>query len=209
MRDAYHEEVRLTFRQTLLLAVVGVVAACVAAFSYRMLTPVQASGFYGTALSEPQALAPFTLTDADGKRVTLEAWRGEYLLVFFGYTRCPDTCPLTLGRLAKVYDDLGRPENVQVVMVSFDPQHDTPELTQRYVGGFDPSFVGLSGSVSDVAKAARKFYVGYRRIDRKDFVHTDSVALIDPEGRMRLVYMQDKIARLTDDLTTVLAERPF
>lgn len=141
--------------------------------------------------------------------MTLGAWRGQYLLVLFGYTRCPDTCSLTLGRLAKAYEDLGRPPNVQVVMVSFDPQHDTPELTQRYIGGFDPSFVGLSGSTSDIAQAARRFYVGYRRIDRKDFVHTDSVALIDPEGRMQLVYTQDKIARLTDDLTTVLAECPF
>ena len=129
--------------------------------------------------------------------------------MFFGFTTCPDVCPLTLGRLTKVYEDLGRPEGVQVVMVSVDPQHDTPELTQRYVGGYDPSFVGLSGSTGDIARAAKTFFVGYRGLKDNDFLHTDSVALLDREGKMRFIYGQDKVARLSEDLPRMLAERAF
>ena len=123
--------------------------------------------------------------------------------MFFGFTTCPDVCPLTLGRLAQTYRDLGEPEAVQVVMVSVDPGTDTPARTQRYVAGFHASFTGLTGSTADTARAARAFFVGYRQLDRS-VGHTDTVALLDPEGRMRFVYTQDKVARIGDDLQQLL-----
>ena len=207
---------KLSIRQLWTLVVVGLVAAVLAGFAYVQLQQVQRvsapqtqSEFYGTPLDTPVQVAPFTLTDAHGKRVTLKKWRGDLMLVFFGFTRCPDVCPLTLGRLAKVYEELGQPRDVQIVMVTVDPQHDTPELTQRYAAGFNPYFVGLGGSSSDIAEAAKTFFVGYQGLKSKDFIHTDSVALLDREGKMRFIYGQDKVARLSEDLPKLLASSEF
>jgi len=200
---------KLTPRRLWTLIAVGSLAALLAGFSYWQLRAANAPTYYGTALDNPPVVAPFELTDASGERVTLSKWRGDLLLVFFGFTRCPDVCPLTLGRLAKVYRDLGRPEDVQVVMITVDPQHDTPELTQRYAGSFDPDFVGLGGSSADIAHAAQTFFVGYRGLGNEDFLHTDSVALLDREGKLRLIYGQDKVARLTDDLARIQTARDF
>jgi len=206
-RDLYLEAMKSAPRYFWTLVLVGLAAALLAGFSLLQLRAAPA--YYGTPLDDPPLVAPFELTDAEGERVTLEKWRGELLLVFFGFTRCTDVCPLTLGRLAKVYDDLGRPEDVQVVMITVDPARDTPELTQRYAGSFDPAFVGLGGSGADIARAAQTFFVGYRELKDKDFLHTDSVALLDREGKMRLIYGQDKVAGLTEDLSRILKARNF
>ena len=200
---------KLSLRQLWTLALVGLVAAAVAGFAYVQLQRVGTPEFYGTPLDNPVQVAPFTLTDAQGERVTLKQWRGDMLLVFFGFTRCPDVCPLTLGRLAKVYKDLGEPEDLHVVMITVDPQHDTPKLTQRYASGFNPDFIGLSGSSSDIAHAAKTFFVGYRGLEDSGFLHTDSVALLDREGKMRFIYGQDKVARLSEDLPRMLASSNF
>ncbi len=200
---------KLTPRYFWTLVLVGLTAALLAGFSLLQLRAAGAPDFYGTPLDDPPLVAPFELTDAEGERVTLSKWRGDLLLVFFGFTHCPDVCPLTLGRLAKVYDDLGRPEDVQVVMITVDPARDTPELTQRYAGSFDPAFVGLGGSSADIAHAAQTFFVGHRELEDKNFLHTDSVALIDREGKMRLVYGQDKVSGLTEDLSRILKSRNF
>lgn len=200
---------KLTARRLWALALTGLLAALVAGFAFSQLRALSAPEFYGTALDEPPLVGAFELTTATGERVTLEHWRGEVVLVFFGFTRCPDVCPLTLGRLAKVYRDLGSPEDVQVVMITVDPENDTPELTQRYAGSFDPSFVGLGGSTGDIANAARTFFIGYRDLGDADFLHTDSVGLLDREGRLRFVYGQDKVARLAEDLPRILDSRAF
>ncbi len=200
---------KLSLRQLWTLILVGLVAAAAAGFAYVQLQRANTPEFYGTPLDTPVQVEPFTLTDAQGEQVTLQKWRGDLLLVFFGFTRCPDVCPLTLGRLAKVYQDLGEPKDLQVVMITVDPEHDTPKLTQQYAGGFNPDFVGLGGSSSDIAHAAKTFFVGYRGLKTNDFLHTDSVALLDREGKMRFVYGQDKVARLSEDLPRMLASRNF
>jgi protein SCO1 len=177
-------------------------AASLAGFSWFELNRSTAKGFHGTALDTPVLVGDFALSSAGGK-AALSDWRGKYLLVFFGFTECPDVCPLTMGRLAKIYRDLGEPEDVQVVMVSVDPETDTPARVQRYVESFHPSFVGLTGSTSDIAEAARTFFVGYRQLG-EGVGHTDYVTLLDREGKMRLVYAQDKMPRLAEDLGAVL-----
>lgn len=179
-------------------------ALALAAYARVELGRVSTRDYHGTVLENPVQVGEFTLTSAAG-RTSLSAWRGAYLLVFFGFTECPDVCPLTLSRLAKTYRELGEPEDVQVVMVSVDPKTDTPARVRRYVEQFHPSFVGLTGSPSDIAKAARTFFVGYRQLS-EGVGHTDAVALLDPEGRMRLIYTQDKVARLGDDLAKILEQ---
>ena len=189
---------------------VGVVALLLVVISLYGINRAEARDFYGTPLNEPVTVAATELTAADGARVTLpDTWRGKVVLLYFGFTTCPDVCPLTLGRLAKIYEDLGEPEGVQVVMVSVDPERDTPERTQAYAQAFAPSFVGLSGSAADIARAAKNVYVGFGGVGGKNFTHTDAVIVLDREGRMRLVYGQDKVLYLADDLPKMLAARDW
>lgn len=190
------------FRRRWPAVVLVACALALAGFGWLELNRASAKGFHGTALDTPVQVGDFTLTSAGGK-AALSDWRGKYLLVFFGFTECPDVCPLTMGRLAKIYRDLGEPEGVQVVMVSVDPETDTPARVQRYVESFHPAFVGLTGSTSDIAEAARTFFVGYRQLG-EGVGHTDYVTLLDREGKMRLIYAQDKVPRLGDDLKAVL-----
>ena len=198
-------------RKSLLpLLSVGVVALLLVGFSLYGINRAEARDFYGTPLNEPVTVPATPLTAADGARVTLpDTWRGDVVLLYFGFTSCPDVCPLTLGRLAKIYEDLGKPEGVQVVMVTVDPEHDTPERTQSYAGAFDPSFVGLSGSAADIARAAKNVYVGFGGIGEASFTHTDAVIVLDREGRMRFVYGQDKVLYLENDLPKILAARDW
>lgn len=159
-------------------------------------------GLAGTALQNPPSVGHHALVDAAGRERTLLETSGgaRVTLVFFGFTRCPDVCPITMARLAKIYGDLGEPDDVQVIMVTVDPEHDTPELVGRYAAGFHPSFVGLSGSSGQVAEAARAFYVGFASVGGGQYTHTDVVAVVDREGRLRYVYGNDKVPRLEVDL---------
>ena len=192
-----------------LLASIGVVAACLAAFSFYQINRTSSEELYGTVVDSKPVVGEIELTNGDGERVKLSDYRGEVLLVFFGFTNCPDVCPLTMGRLAKMYEDMGEPDDVQVAMITVDPAHDTPQVLANYVENFNPDFVGLGGSQEDIANAAKTFFVGYQGIADKQFMHTDTVALLDREGRMRLVYGQDKVQHIEDDLKTVLAQRDF
>ncbi len=190
-----------------LLVSLAVLSAGVAAFSVYQLSRASSTELYGTVVDSKPVVGDIELTDGQGERVKLSDWRGDVLLVFFGFTNCPDVCPLTMGRLAKMYEDMGAPEEVQVAMITVDPAHDTPEVLSKYVSAFHPDFAALSGSQADIANAAKTFFVGYRGIEDKQFVHTDTVAILDREGRMRLVYGQDKVKHIEEDLETVLAQR--
>lgn len=156
----------------------------------------------GTVLQNPVDVRGVSLTGAAGKPVAFDDFQNQLTLVFFGYTRCPDVCPVTLARLAKMYRDLGEPSDLQVVMVTVDPGNDTPELTQRYATSFHPDFVGLGGSNAQVATAARTFFVGYGAGD-KPVAHTDAVLLVDPEGHLRAVYGQDNLEALPRDMAAM------
>lgn len=160
-----------------------------------------------TVLENPQDASDLELTLAsDGRRVAFGelASEADWTLVFFGFVDCPDVCPLTMSRLAETYRELGEPDGLQVVMVTVDPERDGPERLHRYVSGFHPSFRGLTGSSSDVAAAARRFFIGYRGTGSA-IAHTEAVGLVDADGRLRGVYGQGKVGRIGDDLVDLLA----
>ncbi|MFO7545740.1 MAG: SCO family protein [Trueperaceae bacterium] len=158
----------------------------------------------GTALTNPVSVEGLALVDHHGAAALLaDDYRGDVTLVFFGFTRCPDVCPLTMARLARIYEALGEPDGLQVVMVTVDPEYDTPEVLGRYVTGYHPEFVGLTGTSSDVAAAARTFFVGYSGLGR-DIVHTDVVAVLDRTGALRYVYGQDDVMFLERDLPDLI-----
>lgn len=190
-------------RIVLLLALLGLAGAG-AYLLGTVLRPKPALA--GTVLSNPVQVGGLTLVDATGAPAVLaDDFRGDVTLVFFGFTRCPDVCPLTMARLARMYEALGEPDDLRVVMVTVDPEFDTPDVLGRYVAGFHADFVGLTGSSSEVAAAARTFYVGYAGIDT-EIAHTDVVAVLDRGGRLRYVYGQDDMAMLERDLPTLLRQ---
>ncbi len=156
----------------------------------------------GTELQNPVAISGLQLVDADGRDVDLaDDFAGELTLVFFGYTRCPDVCPLTMAQLSRIYEEAGEPDDVNVVMVTVDPAFDTPEVVGNYVRGFHPDFVGLTGSNQQVATAARTFFVGFSgAASQQQLVHTDVVAVVDREGQLRRIYGTADVPQLQVDL---------
>jgi protein SCO1/2 len=144
------------------------------------------------ALAEDQVTVggPFTLAAPDGATVTDESYRGKWLVVFFGYTFCPDTCPTTLSQIALALDKLGPDAGkVQPIFITVDPARDTPEVMGQYTEAFDPRIVGLSGSAEQIA-AVSKAYGAYseRRNSGADAAgylvdHSTYIYIMDPDGK--------------------------
>ena len=130
----------------------------------------------------------FELTDAGGNRVRAVDLRGRWLLIFFGYTYCPDLCPTALGEIAGALAQLGPlAAQVQPVFVSIDPQRDTPEALREYVQNFDARILPLSGSAEQLARAAGSFGVVFYKVpgptpDEYTFAHNAIMTLVGPEG---------------------------
>ena len=164
----------------------------------------------GTALQNPPSMVDLRLVRGDGAEVRLgDALGGTTTLVFFGFTRCPDVCPITMARLSGLYEDMGRPENLNVAMVTVDPEHDVPALLHTYVTAFHEDFLAFGGSNTQIAAAARAFFVGYAGIGTESFTHTDVVAVLDRAGSLRYVYSQSNLRHLPNDLPVILAQRGF
>lgn len=131
---------------------------------------------------------PFALTDQTGRLVTEQDFRGEYLLVFFGFTHCPDVCPTTLQTISIALDLLGeRAGEVQPLFVTVDPERDTPEVLARYVAVFDPRIVALTGSPEEIASVTKSYGVYSQRqvvAEGSDYLvnHTSSIYLMGPDG---------------------------
>ncbi len=160
----------------------------------------------GTPLSDPVAVSGLSLVDQAGRPFDMAGdLDGDVALVFFGFTRCPDVCPLTMAQLSSAYQEVGEPEDLKVVMVTVDPGFDTPEVVGAFVERFDPSFIGLTGTNSQVAAAAKAFFVGYGGAG-VELVHTEYVAVLDRDGRMRYVYGSDVVRTLARDLPRLMAQ---
>jgi protein SCO1 len=138
----------------------------------------------------------FTLTDAAGARRALADYRGKVVVLFFGYTHCPDVCPTTLAQLAQARRLLGPDAGrVQVLFVTLDPERDTPQLMGRYVAAFDPTFVGLTGTGAQIEGTAREFKLFFQKVagstpDSYTLDHTSGSFVFDPQGHVRL-YVRD------------------
>ena len=134
----------------------------------------------------------FALTDHTGKARTLADFRGKAVVMFFGYTQCPDVCPTTLGTLAEALKALGPDaERVQVLFVTVDPERDTQALLAQYVPAFDPRFVGLYGDAAATERVAKEFKVIYQKQPGASpgsytVDHSAGVFVFDPQGRLRL-----------------------
>lgn len=132
---------------------------------------------------------PFALIGKDGKTVTDQDFRGRHMLVFFGFTHCPDICPAELQVMASALDGLGPDaDKVVPIFITLDPERDTPEVVSEYVENFGPNFVGLSGSPEAIAKAAKAYRVSYQKFQDDtmgyDYTidHSSLAYLMGPDG---------------------------
>ncbi|HLA88746.1 MAG TPA: SCO family protein [Anaerolineales bacterium] len=170
------------------------------------------ASYRGTAYGEPYPAAPqIELIRSNGETFRLSDQKGKIVLLFLGYTSCPDVCPTTLAELKLVMDDLGdKSKFVQVVFVSVDPKRDTPDKTQEYVEHFNKEFIGLSGPF-DKLEAVWKNYGVFREEVQSDSAmgysvnHTARVYLIDMDGNLRLSYgYQTPVEDIVNDLELLL-----
>ena len=149
------------------------------------------------------------LVDHTGKARRLEDFRGKAVVLFFGFTHCPDVCPTTLADISQAIGQLGADaERVQVLMVSVDPERDTPDSLAKYMTAFDPRFLGLRGDLAATKKVAGEFKIYFEKRKQGDSYTVDHSAqsyVIDPQGRLRLLVRHDRIAQdLAADLRALL-----
>nr|WP_316640689.1 SCO family protein [uncultured Roseateles sp.] len=170
--------------------------------------------FKGVDITGAEYARTLNLSDQMGQPRTLGDFKGKVVVVFFGYTQCPDVCPTTLAELAQVKKSLGADgERVQGVFVTIDPERDTAELLKAYVSNFDPSFVALRGTPDQTAAVAKEFKVFFAKVpgktpDSYTMDHTAASFLLDTQGKVRVFSRYGAGAQvLADDLKILLAEK--
>ena len=171
----------------LIFATLALLAALlVAGAAYYVANQPRGPISIGTALVG----GPFTLSDQDGKKITDKDFLGKYMLVFFGYTYCPDICPTELQVMSAALDSLGaKADDIQPIFITFDPQRDTPEVLKQYISNFHPRFVGLTGTPEEIAVAAKAYRVFYNKLENTSgpdtylMDHSTITYLMDKQGK--------------------------
>ncbi len=179
-------------RRLLILTALPVVAALILGFVVVRFGPGLAHDDGGAAAIG----GPFTLTDGAGRTVTQRDFRGRWMLVYFGYTHCPDACPMTLNAIALALAKLPAAARAKIapVFITVDPARDTPALMQSYARAFDPQITGLSGTVSQVTSAEQEYHVYAQRHEIKgaaagdyEMDHSSVVYVMKPDGSFATV----------------------
>lgn len=174
---------------------------------------MQPPALRGTVIEPPKPMPNFTLQSVDGP-VSLSDFRGKIVVLYFGYTSCPDVCPTTLANLRRALNDLGaQADEVQVIFVAVDWQKDTPERVASYLSAFHPDFVGLSGSQEQIDAVTKNFGIfyqinppdenGYYTVD-----HTATTLVLDREGGLILTWPYGLTAdEFVEDLKVLVRSR--
>ena len=142
-------------------------------------------------LPQSRAVADVTMTNQDGQPVQMDDLKGKWSLLFFGYTYCPDICPTTLAQLRQVKSELPKDavDRLQVVLVSVDPNRDTPNQLKQYLAYFDKDFIGVAGSIEDTQKLANALSIPFIPADTSKpgytVDHSGNLAVVGPDGRQR------------------------
>ncbi|HNN12777.1 MAG TPA: SCO family protein [Anaerolineales bacterium] len=167
---------------------------------------------HGTVIQSPEPSYDFTLTGANGD-VSLSDYRGKIVLIYFGYTFCPDICPATLGNVTAALKKIGsKADDVQLIMISVDPGRDTPEKLAKYVAHFHPSFVGITGTKEEVDTVTSLYGIFYEIKQGStvtDYLidHTATLMAIDRDGYLKLVFPFGVTADdIADDLKYMLRQ---
>ncbi|MBT3337913.1 MAG: SCO family protein [Anaerolineae bacterium] len=174
------------------IAILGI--AIVGGVLILALIALKPYAFHGAVLQSPKPAQDFTLLNQYGQETTLSDYRGKVVLLYFGYAACPDVCPATLAELRQARELLGtRADEIQVFMITVDPERDTAEVMAEFLAHFDPSFIGLIGAPEQVAQIATQYGIFFQKQDTSSVMgylvdHTATVMLIDPEGYSRLIF---------------------
>jgi protein SCO1/2 len=167
--------------------------------------------FHAIDISGAEYAKGFDLPDQDGRERKLSDFKGEAVVVFFGYTQCPDVCPTTMAEIAQAKKLLGpQGDKVQGVFVTIDPERDTPQVLKGYMANFDTSFVALRPTADQLAAMAKEFKVYYKKVEGKTpgtytMDHSAACFVFDPQGRVRLYTRYGGGAQaLADDLAQIL-----
>lgn len=171
--------------------------------------------FHGSLIQEPYAAPDFSLPDGKGGEFHLASQRGRVVLLFFGFTNCPDVCPTTLADLKQVRKMLGADaDKLQVVFITVDPERDTTARSSAYAAGFDPTFAGLSGSEQQLSPVWQSYGV-YRKLNKTspsdttyEVEHSSQVYLVDESGNLRLTFSYGTpIDDIYQDVRQILKDR--
>ena len=175
-----------TKRLTITALVLAAIGALAAAEALLVRSPQPTVATSGTAAIG----GPFTLVSTDGKSVSDQTYRGKWLLIFFGYTFCPDACPTALTNISAALEKLGPDaSNLQPLFVTVDPQRDTPAVMAEYLKSFDPHIAGLSGNQAQIDNVVKEYrvYVAAQKSETDDpnylVSHSAYIYLVDPQGR--------------------------
>lgn len=189
-------------RTALLTLAASALAAC---------APESKPQFKAVDITGAEYAKDFPLPDVDGRMRSIKEFQGKAVVVFFGYTQCPDVCPTTLTEIAEARKLLGADgAKVQGVLITVDPERDKPELLKAYVANFGPDFIALRGTPEQTAQVAKDFKVFYRRVEGKApgsyfMEHSAASFVYDPQGRLRLYSRYGSGSQaLADDLKLIL-----
>ncbi len=180
------------------LTVLVIIAALIAYFT-------KSESFRGVVITPPVAAAPIVLTDSNGNPFQLDSQQGKIALVFFGFTNCPDECPLTMAKLKQALQDIGaQAKDVQVLMITTDPARDNADALKKYVTTFNPTFLGLTGTPDQLQTVWNAY--GVVVLDGGE-THSALVYVIDRQGKLRLTFSSDmEYQDVAHDLRKLLAE---
>jgi len=186
-----------------LLSMLGV--ACLPLSACKRSAPV----FNGIDITGASYGSDFHLTGHDGKTYTLHQFKGKYVLLFFGYTQCPDVCPTALTRALNIRQQLGADgKQLQVVFITVDPERDTQPLLAEYMRAFDPAFLGLYGSLQQTEDVAKEFRVFYKKVPGDNSYSMDHTAisyLYDINNKIRLAFKHEQSAeQCAADIRTLI-----
>lgn len=191
-----------------------VVSLCLALGTATLLAACSKAptGFASIDLTGADYGRGFSLEDGDGRTRTLASFRGQAVMLFFGFTQCPDVCPTALLKAAEVRRLLGpQGERLQVIFVTIDPERDTAAVMKQYTQAFDPAFLGLRTSLDGTARVAAEFRAHYAKVSTGSSYtmdHSTITYVLDPQGRLRLAMRHDLSAEdAARDIRTLLDER--
>ena len=165
----------------------------------------------GKILTRPMELDNFELIDQNNQTFNSESLKGNWTILFFGYTNCPDVCPTTIYKLAEVKNDVNQnlpSKNFNTVLVTLDPDRDTPERLDEYIGYFDESMLGVTGTYKNIQSFSSNLSVFYQRINKDggyDFNHTASIFVFNQDGSLfATMSPATSVSELRDDFYTIL-----
>lgn len=197
-----------TSRRTLLAAL----SAAVLSFPLAACGKSEASleDVHGIDLSGASFGDGFHLKDPDGRIRTLEDFKGKVVMMFFGFTQCPDVCPTALVNASQIKSLLGSDgDDLQVLFVTVDPERDTPDVLREYAGAFDPSFIGLYGSPEETAAVAKAYRVYYAKVPTGNsytMEHTALTYVFDRQGKLRVALRHEQTPEQSvEDIRKVMA----